>query len=190
MIAVSLSFKYAVPIIGWRKYCQYQLVVIAIFVFATVIFFPPLSRPLGIRTRKYKERQLKKLKRLQKKQKERQNDERQGLVNELDSGLVSRASSEPDSFTTVTEDLGYAAQYPDHVHSDSSSPYDSELTDSVLMAHSALTITDSIRIKTGQLWKHILMNPPFLLLMTSWLLGEATFNAVMVHQPERVVKLG
>ncbi|XP_075240419.1 uncharacterized protein LOC142335920 [Convolutriloba macropyga] len=190
MIAVSLSFKYIVPIVGWRDYCKYQLVLISVYVLATFIFFPPVSRPLGIRTRKFKERQMKKLKKLQKKQRERQTDERQALVNELDSGLVSRASSEPDSFTTVTEDLGFAAQYPDHIHSDSSSPYDSELTDSVLMANSALTITESIRLKTGQLWKNIMTNPPFLLLMTSWLLGEATFNAVMVHQPEREVKMG
>ena len=190
MIAVSLTFKYLVPIIGWRQYCRYQLVCSSVYIFATIIFFPPLSRPLGIRTRKFKERQLKKIKRLQKKQRERQQlaEERQSLVNELDSGLVSRENSEPESFSTVTDDLAFVTRHPD---SESSSPYESDLTDSVLQAHSsAITITDSIRIKTGQLWRNILMNPPFLLLMTSWLLGEATFNAVMVHQPERVVKMG
>ena len=187
MIAVSMTFKYIEPQIGWRSYCKWQLVCVSVYIFATIIFFPPISRPLGIRTRKYKERQLKKLSKLYKQQQSSNSNSRE------EQQLVSRESSEPETYTLNSSDNQPVVILGGGDTSYNYSPYESdELTDSVgvLKGTENMTMTASIRLKSAQLWRNILMNPAFLLLMFSWLLSEATFNAVMVHQPERVVKMG
>ena len=174
MIAISMAFKFLEPETGWRMLCKYQIILVSVYVFAAVIFFPPVSDFLGIKTRKVRRREQKK--------RERQ-EQLAHMEAEENSRLLSsdKDASEADDYSrTESRDHSLANQNSD---SDEDSA-------SLAIGKKNMTITESIRMKTSQLWKEILLNPPFLILMTSWLLSEATFNAVMVHQPQRIVDMG
>jgi len=208
MIIVAMSFKYFEPHIGWREYCRWQIVCISFYLLATVIFFPPLSRFLGIRTRKYQEKKLKKIEKLRQAQKERYDNERE-REREHEALLSNRYPSsgsasqhginmggdvneglDSDNYKVLYGDNRDTDPVPSRCSDGSPSPCESDHIESLITGTNVATITDSIKVKSMQLWKEILTNPCFLLLMVSWLLAEATFNAVMMQQPQRIVFLG
>ena len=175
MIAISMAFKFLEPNIGWRQLCRYQILLVSVYIFAALIFFPPISTLLGIKTRKERKREQKKF-------------ERQEQLSRMETNENQKLLSS-DKDVSEAEDYS-KTESRDYLASNQISDSDQENSASLIMRANNMTITDSIRVKTTQLWKEVLLNPPFLLLMTSWLLSEATFNAVMVHQPQRIVHMG
>ena len=49
---------------------------------------------------------------------------------------------------------------------------------------------DSRLYKNRNSWKSVLSNVNFLILLLSWILAGGSFKATMVHEPQRIVKLG
>jgi len=158
MIAVSMSFKYMEPIIGWQNFGKFELVFVIAYILAIITFFPPMSRVLGVRTRKMKEEALMKEK------------EREALLNEESAEHEDKSGAGKAVFQPAVPGGSIVRSGNSVPKTESSSSSESKSFGGKIAA--------------------LLTNPLFLLLLTSWVFNEATYNAVMVHQPERIVVMG
>ena len=165
MVMVSMSFKYMEPVIGWRGFVQFELIFVISYVMAFLVFFPPISRVLGVRTRKMKELELKQLNAVET---EGLLAENNNLENEQKIVVVEKKQKEDGSLSISNDSLPSLNNH----------------------GHDMDSISQSVKDKVKKAKDNLLFNPLFLLLLFSWVFNEATYNAVMVHQPERVVKMG
>ncbi|XP_075251920.1 uncharacterized protein LOC142344244 [Convolutriloba macropyga] len=157
MIAVSMSFKYMEPIIGWQNFGKFEFIFLISYILAVITFFPPMSRLLGVRTRKCKEEEL---------EERRKN----ALLNDDNCEEKPIFQSKDTDLAKALTGSGLLPPSNDDQQSSSSS--------------------ESSKKSVCTTLKNLLTNPLFLLLLFSWVCNEATYNAVMVHQPERVVLMG